>query len=130
MVTLLVAGTLIGFAPSAAASCASPPRPSPYAFTGTVTSVEREGVLAHVLTDDGAEVEVVGSPSETGVTSVDRTFKPGVRYEFHPLNDSSPYQDNSCTATRELEPASGFEAAMRALSSLLLGALITEPATP
>jgi hypothetical protein len=26
----------------------------------------------------------------------------GIRYEFHPINNGSPYQDNACTATHEV----------------------------
>ena len=33
---------------------------------------------------------------------MDRRFDVGIRYEFHPLNGTSPYQDNACTATREV----------------------------
>ena len=67
-----------------------------------------------MLTDEGRTVTVNGGPSGTGTgtdtntaTSVDRTYRPGVRYEFHPLNAASPYQDNACTATRAIGGASG-----------------------
>jgi hypothetical protein len=30
-----------------------------------------------------------------------------VRYEFHPINDADPYQDNFCTATHPIAAASG-----------------------
>ncbi|GAA1219490.1 hypothetical protein GCM10009665_06980 [Kitasatospora nipponensis] len=34
---------------------------------------------------------------------MDRTYSVGLRYEFHPLNSSSPYHDNACTATRVVQ---------------------------
>lgn len=87
---------------AAYASCAGPPEPSPYAFTGTVLSVEDGGTIATVETDEGDTVTVLGGPGGYGVTSVDRTYEVGVRYEFHPINDQSPYEDNDCTATHKL----------------------------
>lgn len=89
---------------SAAASCATdrPPRSSA-AFTGVVTATTSRGRVATVRTGTGVEVEVVGTPDRgSQQTSVDRTYEVGGRYEFHPTNDTSPYQDNSCTATRLL----------------------------
>ncbi|WP_285741100.1 hypothetical protein [Lentzea sp. NBRC 105346] len=105
VIALTTAGLLTGFQPAAHASCAMPPPESPAVFTGTVESTERDGLVAHVRTDDGRQVDVVGTPSESGVTSVDRTFTKGVRYEFHPLNASSPYQDNICTRTHAVDSA-------------------------
>ena len=96
---LCAGGLLVGTAPEASASCAAPPPVSPLVFTGTVVSTERDGLVAKVRTDDGRRVEVVGTPSTTGMTSVDRTFEVGARYEFHPLNETSPFQDNACTDT-------------------------------
>jgi hypothetical protein len=40
------------------------------------------------------------------MTSVDRTYEVGGRYEFHPLNDSDPYRDNDCTSTHRIPAAS------------------------
>lgn len=100
----VLASLVILLSPSAAeASCAMPPVESPHAFTGTVLEVEQDGRVATVELDDGREVVVNGSP-EAGstVTSVDRRFEPGARYVFHPLNATSPYEDNACTATRRL----------------------------
>jgi hypothetical protein len=90
--------------PSAAnaADCVQTPPLSPHVFNGTVVSIESSGRVASVRTDDGADVRVIGTPSETGVTTVDRTYKVGARYEFHPLNASSPFQDNACTRTRQI----------------------------
>ncbi len=92
------------------ASCAGPPEPSPYAFTGTVVETDAGGRVATVLTDDGREVDVVGTPDRSGVTSVDREYAVGGRYEFHPHNEASPYQDHLCTATRQLSGPSASQA--------------------
>ena len=101
--TMLALPAAVGAA-AAYASCAGTPEPSPYAFTGTVLSVEDGGTVATVETDDGSTVTVIGGPGGggNGMSSVDRTYKVGVRYEFHPLNDQSPYEDNICTATHTL----------------------------
>ena len=95
---------------SAAGSCIETQQRSPYAFTGVVVSTSSRGRVATVKTDTGATVEVVGTPSTgSAATSVDRSYEVGGRYEFHPTNGSSPYQDNACTAThllsRGLEPS-------------------------
>jgi hypothetical protein len=47
-------------------------------------------------------VQVSGSPAagSSAVTTVDRTYVVGQRYLFVPVNDRSPFQDNSCTATQ------------------------------
>jgi hypothetical protein len=99
----------VGFATGtpANASCMPTPRVSDYRFTGTVTQVGDDGRTAAVRTDDGRTVTVHGSPADgpNVRTSVDRTYQVGVRYEFHPLNATSPYQDNACTATHPIEPA-------------------------
>jgi len=96
---------LLLLVPSAAqASCAAAPTASPHAFVGTVDSVDKDGRLAQVVLDDGRRVIVHGSPElgDHTATSVDRRYALGGRYEFHPLNASSPFQDNACTATRQL----------------------------
>ena len=91
-------------APPAAASCATAPGPSPYAFVGTVIATSQGDRVVQVVTDGGATVTVLGTTgrSDNAFTSVDRRYALGGRYEFHPLNDESPYSDNSCTATRQL----------------------------
>jgi hypothetical protein len=63
--------------------------------------------LAFVRTDDGRDVIVLGSYVEgaNAHSEDERTDQVGVRYEFDPVNDSSPYQDNRCTATRPLDGA-------------------------
>lgn len=94
-----------GVAPAAWASCVPNPPASPSVFTGTVTSTERDGLVAHVGTDDGRMVTVVGTPADSGVTTVDRTYQVGARYEFHPLNATDPFQDNICTRTHIIGPA-------------------------
>jgi len=102
-----LSGLMLGAAP-AAASCAGPPSPSPYAFVGVVTETRSDGRLAVVRTEDGRTVEVLGGESRSGVaTSVDRTYLVGGRYEFHPYAGTSPYRDNACTATRLLQMVEG-----------------------
>lgn len=98
------AAPLLLAAPAAHASCAGPPEPSPHAFVGTVIDVEAGGRIATVVRDDGTRVEIHGSPTphDGAVTSVDRRFAAGGRYEFHPENARSPFEDNACTATRQL----------------------------
>jgi hypothetical protein len=98
---LLVAGVVLVSGSPASASCLPDPLPSPYAFIGTVVSTDSGGRIAQVRTDDGRDVEVRGGPGPVA-TSVDRSYRTGVRYEFHPFNGESPYEDNACTATREL----------------------------
>lgn len=100
----LTALFLLGTAGAADASCRLPPTTSASAFTGTVVTTSDSDRTARVRTDAGAEVTVLGteSPDANSVTSVDRTFRTRARYEFHPLNDASPFRDNACTATRQL----------------------------
>lgn len=99
-----VAAPLLLAAPPAHASCAESPEPSRHAFVGTVIDVEADGRIATVVRDDGTRVEVHGSPTphDGAVTSVDRRYAVGGRYEFHPANARSPFEDNACTATRQL----------------------------
>lgn len=101
---LLILAVLVLVQGTAQASCAREPEPSPHAFTGTVVSVEKGGRVATVRTEDGREVTVVGAGdlNSDAATSVDRRYAVGARYEFHPLNSTSPFQDNACTATRQL----------------------------
>jgi hypothetical protein len=111
VVLLVGAGALVLPAAPASGSCVASVPTSAVVFTGTVTAVDLDARVATVRTDDGRVVQVVGSPDPTAVaTSVDRRFVVGSRYEFHPTNDTSPYQDNACTATRQLgraEPGGG-----------------------
>jgi len=100
---LAVAAVLLAAAP-AQASCVQPPLASPHRFAGTVTAVSNAGRTATVRTDNGRTVTVVGSDADgpNAATSVDRAYQVGVRYEFHPINDTSPYRDNACTATHAI----------------------------
>jgi len=100
---LATAASLLGSAP-AHASCMQSPLISPHRFTGTVTAVSNAGRTATARTDDGRTVTVRGSDAgePNAATSVDRTYQVGAKYEFHPLNDTSPYQDNACTATHQI----------------------------
>jgi hypothetical protein len=105
LVPLFAVALVAGLGTPASASCAGPPAVSPYAFTGTVESTEAGGRIAQVVTDDGGTVEVRGASTPCVVTSADRYYSVGRRYEFHPLNATSPYEDNACTATHEVGPA-------------------------
>ncbi|WP_104106189.1 hypothetical protein [Nocardioides sp. 616] len=62
--------------------------------------------MAEVVTDEAATVTVQGTKDRTwfsnSYSSSDRRYALGGRYEFHPLNDDSPYSDNACTATRQV----------------------------
>lgn len=88
----------------AEASCALPPQSSNNPFSGTVISVEHNGVTAKVRTEQGREVTVIGGPhgGVHGGSSIDRRYAVGGRYEFHPINNANPFEDNACTATRQL----------------------------
>jgi hypothetical protein len=86
------------------ASCVESPDRSPYRFTGTVVSTSNADRTAIVYTDDRHLVTVLGSDAQgpDAHTEEDRTYAVGLRYEFDPVNDSSPYQDNLCSATHLL----------------------------
>jgi len=101
LLAVVAAAVLVtwGQAP-AVASCASISG-SPWSFAGVVTQVRSDNRIATVRTDDGRLVEVRGALYDS-FTSIDRSYSPGGRYEFHPLNDSSPFEDNNCTATHLL----------------------------
>jgi phosphoribosylcarboxyaminoimidazole (NCAIR) mutase len=85
---------------------------SPYRFNGLVVATTNVDRTATVRTDDGRDVIVLGSEVDgpNAATTVDRTYQVGVRYEFDPVNDSSPYQDNICTTTHPLAHASVADA--------------------
>ena len=103
----IAAGSAVAFADARPvwASCRVGPSQSPYRFTGTVVQTTNADRTAMVRTDDGRNVMVRGSYVEgpDSHTTVDRTYQVGVRYEFDPVNASSPYQDNICTATHPLD---------------------------
>jgi hypothetical protein len=107
MIMMVLTLVMVRPAPAAVASCATshPPR-SPYAFVGTVIDTDANDRIATVVKDDGARVTVDGLAAGgrffNSISEVDRRFAVGGRYEFHPLNGSSPYRDNVCTATRQL----------------------------
>lgn len=107
-VGLFLSANVLG-APSASASCMMPPLKSADTFVGTVVSVEQQGKIATVRTQDGEMVTVIGGPGAGSVvSSVDRHYVTGTTYEFHPLNRQDPYRDNACTATH---PLGGHQAA-------------------
>jgi hypothetical protein len=87
------------------ASCAVGPSQSPYWFTGTVVSTTNADRTATVRTDDGRIVIVRGTEADGPDmhTTVDRSYRVGLRYEFDPINASSPYQDNICSATHPVD---------------------------
>jgi hypothetical protein len=104
IVVVGAAALVVGGAASASASCASASPPgSPYAFSGTVVATELTRRVAVVVTDAGETVEVRGTnaTSDNQWSSVDREYVRGMHYEFHPLDGTSPYHDNLCTATHE-----------------------------
>lgn len=102
LLVVLVTAHAVSWPAQAFASCATREGVrSTWSFEGVVTAVRSRDRIASVRTDDGRTVEVRGGRSRS-ISSVDRTYKPGGRYEFHPLDASSPFQDNACTATRLL----------------------------
>ncbi len=113
---LLAAALAAAGLQTASASCMVPPSSAqadaaPLVFVGTVQSTSNGDRVARVKVESvwrggpvPTLVTVAGTPAEGSVaTSVDRKFTPGVRYLFVPTNASSPFQDNSCTATRPYE---------------------------
>jgi hypothetical protein len=115
ILTLLAATLAVTIAPAARASCIADPASSPYSFTGVVARTELGQRIAYVRTDDGRDVVVRGTSAtaENAFTTIDRTYLTGHRYDFHPVNDTSPFEDNACTATLDLgsapteQPAAG-----------------------
>jgi hypothetical protein len=108
-VTLVVAaGAFSLLVPSsvARADCVGPPSPSQYAFMGTVIDTEERGRVATVITDQGQTLTVLGTRDRSWLTnsytSVDRRYALGGRYAFHPRNSDPPFQDDACSATRQL----------------------------
>jgi len=97
------------------ASCAVSSSQSPFWFTGTVVSTTNADRTATVRTDDGRIVIVRGSEAEgpDAHTSADRSYRVGVRYEFDPVNASSPYQDNICTGTHPVDASAIAAPAVR-----------------
>ena len=81
-------------------------------FIGIVTSVLNGGRTAQVEIEQvwkGEEqpfnATVHGGPIEENlITSVDRTFEPGI-YIFFPVNSSPPFEDNACTLTQPFNPS-------------------------
>ena len=62
--------------------------------------------MATVITDQGQTLTVLGTRNRSwfsnSYSSVDRRYSLGGRYAFHPRNSGPPYQDDACTATRQL----------------------------
>ena len=112
----------LGIAEGAHASCALQGPPSPNVFTGTVVATRSNGRIATVRTVDGRTVVVRGTTvdSDTTATSVDRNYRVGGRYEFHPYNAASPFGDDACTQTRllSIEPIHDQTTVRRAVLSV------------
>jgi hypothetical protein len=103
MTLALSVSWLVAAAGNASASCGLPEqRPaSPHVFTGVVVSTSLAGRVAVARTDAGEEVVVRGTTAtdDNEMTSADRSYVVGGRYEFHPLNATSAFADNACTQT-------------------------------
>lgn len=110
-----------------AAALCLPPEPlstrlaeAPLVFVGTVLSTTNNDRVARVRVEEvwrgpklSNEVEVRGTPftvDENAATSVDRSFRTGVRYLFVPRHTgdassqeiaAAPLEDGLCTATQE-----------------------------
>ena len=103
----------------AGASCATPgPMPqrlqeATVVFVGRVVTTTNKGRTAHVRVEQvwkGAPVSdrvtVKGGPDdESARSSVDRSFRAGVRYLFVPERAGAQYRDTSCSATVEYSGA-------------------------
>lgn len=117
--SLAVLSTVLTAPTAVWASCAGPAGPggaatlkaqvdaAPTVFVGTVVGTSNNDRVARVHVETvwrGSVLSVVtvsGTPDpNSGATSVDRTFKAGQRYLFVPYSNSSPFQDNSCSATQ------------------------------
>ncbi len=117
-IATVFAATLVG-APAVHASCGVPVRPggqqtiqgwldtAPLVFVGTVVGTTNNNRVARVQVESvwkgevPSTVTVAGTPElGSAATSVDRTFNVGQRYLFVPSSGSSPFQDNSCSATQ------------------------------
>ncbi|MHB8509926.1 MAG: hypothetical protein ACYDGR_14985 [Candidatus Dormibacteria bacterium] len=105
----------------AAASCAGPPvglqaalATAPLVFVGTVIGTSDQDRTATVHVDEvwtgqhlPPEVILRGTPDVgAAATSVDRHYQSGHQYLFVPASAAGPpYDDNSCTMTREFAQA-------------------------
>lgn len=100
---LICPAVIVATAGPAAASCLGPPPPSPHAFTGTVLTTRLDGRMATVRIASGATVIVRGAAEgKRAFTTVDRHYKAGRSYEFHPVNARSPFRDSACTRTHKI----------------------------
>ena len=103
----------------AAASCGKPGpmqqrlQEATVVFVGRVVTTTNKGRTAHVRVEQvwkGAPVSdrvtVKGGPDdESARSSVDRSFRAGVRYLFVPERAGAQYRDTSCSATVEYSGA-------------------------
>jgi hypothetical protein len=106
LVVVTVALAVLAMGPAANASCAGLPAESSHSFVGTVIDTSEEDRIATVITDGGRRVTVQGTQDTSwfseSLSSIDRRYALGGRYEFHPTNARDPYRDNACTATHKL----------------------------
>ena len=113
-----VVATLLAADP-AEASCGTPPpmsrrlQEATVVFVGRVVTTTNKGRTAHVRVEQvwkGAPVSdrvtVKGGPdSPSAASSVDRSFRAGVRYLFVPERTGGQFRDTSCSATVEYSGA-------------------------
>lgn len=111
--------------PAAAADCRDQSGGgASYVFTGKVDRVEANGTKAWVTTAAGTAVVVLGNRP---VSQPVRTFLAGETYEFHPVNDASPFEDNACTATRAVGDSKYSPQAILVLV-IIVGMVLSAPA--
>jgi hypothetical protein len=96
-VLALSTGVLVSVSSGPAhASCAVRRAVAAHGFTETVINTAEHDRVATVVTDEGREVEVLGTPDGglfgAGRTSVDRRYALGRPLAFHPLNRETPYR--------------------------------------
>lgn len=113
-----VVATLFAADPAEASCGPSAPTPqrlqqATVVFVGRVVTTTNEGRTAHVRVEQvwkGAPVSdrvtVKGGPDdESARSSVDRSFRAGVRYLFVPERAGGQFRDTSCSATVEYSGA-------------------------
>ena len=118
VVLAAIVATLFAADPAEASCGPSAPTPqrlqeATVAFVGRVETTTNEGRTAHVRVEQvwkGAPVSdritVQGGPDdENARSSVDRSFRAGVRYLFMPERAGGQFRDTSCSGTVEYSSA-------------------------
>ena len=115
IVTVVALAALVATSAAAQASCARPLSlgdqigKSPLVFVGTVAFASDNERVARVKVESiwsgpdlPAYADVHGSPvtGQFAFSSVDRTYRSGVRYLFMLFSARQPLQDNNCSATQ------------------------------